>query len=76
MKLTTNRLSIKFFIAGMKLLKRSLYRGFTVFEKYAKQLDFHLISEHVGIGCGREPIATHGDDIEAGGQLVEKARVA
>ena len=35
-----------------------------------------LVSEHVGIGGGRQPLARHAHDVQALGQLVEEVRVA
>ena len=35
----------------------------------------NLIGEHVGIGCGRQPLARHGHNVQSLGQLVEEVRV-
>ncbi len=34
-----------------------------------------LISEHVGVCSGRQPLARHGDDVQALGELIEKVRM-
>ena len=36
----------------------------------------NLVSEHVGVGGGREPLAGQGGDVQAAGQLVEKPWMA
>jgi hypothetical protein len=35
----------------------------------------YLIRKHVGVGSRREPLARHGDQVQATRQLVEEARV-
>ena len=34
-----------------------------------------LVGEHVGVGRGRQPLAGHGNDVDAIGKLVEETRM-